>query len=137
MDPITQACMDAGAYTLSVGSMNPAIVLGRLLEALSVLDPCAHRALVAPGGAYACIPPAMLCDALNPWWESDEATRSMDLIVAALNASAPVGFCCVFSEGDRLELARYDEPRRARELAPPPASTRRSTVGSRVLTPEP
>lgn len=133
---ITQACIGAGAYTLSVGSMNPAIVLGRLLDALSVMNPGAHRALLAPGGAFASIPPEMLGDGSNPWWETAEATDVMDVIVAALNASAPVGFCCVYSDGDRLELARYDEPRRAREPSPPPASTRRSTVRTRVLAPE-
>jgi hypothetical protein len=133
---ITQACIGAGAYTISVGSMNPAVVLGRLLDALAVLDPGAHRALVEPGGAYASIPPEMLRDALNPWWETPAAADIMDVIVAALNASAPVGFCCVYSEGDRVELARYDDPRRAREPAQPPASTRRSTVRTRVLTPE-
>jgi hypothetical protein len=118
--------------------MNPAIVLPRLLDALAVLNPRAHRALVAPDGAYASIPAEVLHDASNPWWDTVMANRVLQSMLGALNAAAPVGFCCVYSDGDRFELARYDEPRRQREPAQPPACTRRSSrVRCRVVAPEP
>lgn len=135
---ITQACIGAGAYTISVGSMNPAIVLPRLLEALAGLNPRAHRDMVAPDGPYASIPAEMLRDASNPWWETARATGLVQRMVSALNAAAPAGFCCVYSEGDRLELARHDAPLSGRDAAPtPPPGRRFSTVRCRVLMPTP
>ena len=47
MNPIVQACLERGSYTLSAGTLEPAIVLQRLLDALRVLDSDAHRAFVA------------------------------------------------------------------------------------------
>jgi hypothetical protein len=135
---ITQACLGAGAYTISVGTMNPAIVLPRLLDALAVLSPSAHRELVAPGGAFASIPAEMLCDAANPWWTTATALAVVDRILGALNAAAPAGFCCVYSEGDRFELVRIEDPTARHAPAPTPSFTRRSSaIRCRVLTPEP
>lgn len=135
---ITQACIGAGAYTLSVGTMNPAIVLPRLLDALAVLSPSAHRDLVAPGGAYASIPTEMLCDAASPWWTTATGLEIVDLIVGALNAAAPAGFCCVYSEGDRFELVRQADPSPRREPGrTQPFTHRFSTVRCRVLSPRP
>jgi hypothetical protein len=138
IDRITHACIGAGAYTISVGTMNPAIVLPRLLDALAVLNPRAYRALVAPDGVFVSIPPEILHDPSNPWWDTATASRILQIMVGALNAAAPAGFCCVYSDGDRFELARYDEPRRPREPAQPPVDTRPSSrVRCRVAAPEP
>ena len=137
IDRITLACIGAGAYTLSVGTMNPAIVLPRLLDALAALNPHAYRELVAPGGPYASIPTGMLADAMNPWWETTGAQGIVQLLVEALNASAPAGFCCVYSDGDRLELARHEPAKPPREPARPAPARRVSTIRRRTLAPEP
>lgn len=137
-DRITQACLGTGAYTISVGTMNPTIVLARLLDALAVLDPRAHREHTAPGAAYSSIPADILRDPVNPWWETDAGDRVIQGIISAINAAAPKGFCCVFSEGDRLELFYCGPtPGSRRDAAPPPSVRRRfSAIRARVRTHE-
>lgn len=137
IDRITLACIGAGAYTLSVGTMNPAIVLPRLLDALAALNPHAYRELIAPGGPYASIPSGMLVDAMNPWWETSAGHEIVQILVGALNASAPAGFCCVYSDGDRFELARHEPAKPPGEPARPSPPRRVSTVRRRTLAPDP
>lgn len=118
--------------------MNPAIVLPRLLDALAVLSPSTHREVVAPDGPYASIPTQVLSDGADPWWATATADQILQLIMGALNAAAPAGFCCFYSDGDRFELVRYEEPTPHREPLPKAPSTRRSSaVRCRVLAPEP
>jgi len=136
-DRITQACLSTGAYTISVGTMNPTVVLARLLDALVVLSPEAHRLLTAPGAAYSAIPPEVMRDSANAWWETDAANWVIQGLVSAINAAAPKGFCCVYSEGDRLELFYCGpSPGSRREAAPPPSVRRRySAIRARVRAP--
>ena len=143
-DRITQACLSAGAYTISVGTMHPTIVLARLLDTLAVLDPAAHGELLAPGGEYASIPRETLRDAEDPWWETEAASRIVQKLVAAINEAAPKDFCCVYADNDRIELAWCGEtserggPIDDRCTAGAPASRQRfSAVRTRVRTPKP
>jgi hypothetical protein len=137
-DRITQACLSTGAYTISVGTMNPTVVLARMLDALSVLDPRVHRELTAPGADYAAVPADSLRDGSSGWWESEAADRLIQGLLNAINAAAPKGFCCVYSEGDRLELFYCGPSPGRREGAPPPSVRRRfSAIRPRVRATEP
>ena len=132
-DRITQACLSTGAYTISVGTMNPSIVLARMLDALCALDARLHRELTAPGADYAAVPSEVLRDGSNPWWETPAADRLIQGLLNAINAAAPKGFCCVYSEGDRLELFYCGPSPGRREGAPPPSVRRRfSAIRARV-----
>lgn len=107
-DPITVACLTAGSFTLSAGTMDPAIVLERLLVALSVLSLAAHRRLVAPDGPFARAPEAALRDGASSWWGTEEASVFLQTVIGAINDAAPLGYACSYSDGDCIELVRLD-----------------------------
>jgi hypothetical protein len=107
-DPITIACLAAGSFTLSSGTMQPAIVLERLLIALSVLGPSAHRRLLAPDGLLASVPASALRDESSSWWDTHDAGLLLQSVIGAINAAAPAGYACCWAELDRIELARID-----------------------------
>lgn len=136
-DPITAACVDKGSFTLSEGTSAPAIVLARLLDALSVLSPPEHRRLTAPGGLQASIPPAALRDASSTWWSTNEASALLEGVIAAINSAAPEGYACCCSGPDRLELVPLAERQLVSEsLAPEPSfPPSASTVRARVSVP--
>ena len=62
---ILRECRENGSYTLSAGTMDPAIVLRRLLEALVTLDSETHRRLTGPGSPYSAIPAHAIRDELS------------------------------------------------------------------------
>jgi len=103
---ITDACKTNGHYTLSTGTLDPSVVLTRLLDALAHLDPGSHEVITAPDGQYACIPREALEDELSEWWNTDAAQALLERIIAAINAAAPPGYVCTYRAGDCLELAR-------------------------------
>jgi hypothetical protein len=107
-DPITVTCLAAGKFTLSAGTMEPAIVIERLLVALSVLSLSAYRRLLAPDGPLAKAPTTALRDGSSSWWCSHEATLFMQAVIGAINDAAPAGYVCSYSEFDRIELVRLD-----------------------------
>lgn len=122
LDPIRRACQTAGCYTLSAGTSKPTVVLTRLLDALAILDPEVHRGMEGPEGVCAAIPPDALGDELNAWWSSEEANAVLQRVFGAINDAAPDGFACMYSVGDRLELARIDAARNAEEPSAQPSS---------------
>lgn len=107
-DPITSTCLAAGSFTLSAGTMDPAIVLERLLVALSVLDLSAYRWLVAPDGPFATAPEGALRDGASSWWGTREADMFLQAVIGAINDAAPAGYACCCDELDRIELVRVD-----------------------------
>jgi hypothetical protein len=107
-DPITVACITAGSFTLSAGTMDPAIVLERLLVALSVLDLAAYRRLLLPDGPFARAPEEALRDGVSSWWGTDEASRFLLSVIGAINDAAPVGYACSYGQGDCIELVQLD-----------------------------
>jgi hypothetical protein len=142
---ITDACNTNGFYTLSAGTLDPSVVLTRLLDALALLDPQSHEVITAAAGQYACIPRAALEDALSDWWNTDDAQALLERIIAAINAAAPPGYVCVYRAGDCLELARIDTappgagaPSAAPSSAEPPSvvlAPKVSAVRARVRVP--
>jgi hypothetical protein len=105
---IVDACKTNGFYTLSAGTLDPAVVLTRLLDALALLDPRSHEVITASDGQYACIPGAALRDELSAWWNTDAAQSLLERIIAAINAAAPEGYVCSYRAGDCLVLAPID-----------------------------
>jgi len=94
--------------------MDPAIVLERLLVALSVLSLPAYRRLLAPDGPFARAPATALRDGSSSWWATDEASGFLQTVIGAINDAAPAGYACSCAEGDRIEIVRVD----TRELDP-------------------
>lgn len=107
-DPITVTCLAAGSFTLSAGTLEPAIVLERLLVALSVLSLSEYRRLLAPDGPLACAPRGALRDGSSSWWDTHDAGRFLQAVFGAINAAAPAGYACSWVEHDRIELRRVD-----------------------------
>lgn len=110
-DPITVTCLAAGSFTLSAGTMDPAIVLERLLVALSVLDLSAYRRLLAPEGPFARAPATALRDGASTWWGTHDAGTFLQAVIGAINDAAPAGYACSCDELDRIELVRLDTHR--------------------------
>jgi hypothetical protein len=88
--------------------MQPAIVLERLLIALSVLSPSAHRRLLAPDGPLASAPVSALRDESSSWWDTHDAGLLLRAVICAINDAAPAGYACSWAEFDRIELACVD-----------------------------
>jgi hypothetical protein len=133
VDRVTHACSVAGSYTLSAGTTDPALVLQRMMDALSALAPELHCKLTGAGGIYTLIPPEALTDGLSAWWETSDAETLLLSVTTALNQSAPKGFVCVWSEGDRFELVRIEaNGQPAAEARPPTAPPHSSAVRPRV-----
>jgi hypothetical protein len=135
LDRITQACQEAGSYTLSVGTMRPAVVVKRLLTALAALDPNAHGRITGPEGEYGKLPPDAFYDE-SGWWDTEQANAFVLCLIAAINAAAPKGFACSWSHDDRLELVPIDPPptegvRPAASGPPPHVSALRMRVNVR------
>jgi hypothetical protein len=107
---IARACQEDGSYTISAGTMNPALVFARLLEALSILDLAKHAQLTALGGAYGSIPWYAIASESSAWWDTKEATGVISEVIGAINAAAPDGYACQLGAGDRWELALVDSP---------------------------
>ena len=105
---IIDACNTNGFYTLSAGTLDPLVVLTRLLDNLALLDPQSHEVITAADGQYACIPRTALEDAQNEWWNTDAAQVLLERIIAAINAAAPEGYVCTYRAGDCLVLAKVD-----------------------------
>jgi hypothetical protein len=111
LNSIVRACLASGAYTLSSGTMEPAVVLRRLLDALLIVDPDAHRKLTTEGSSYSVVPNAALHDELHRWWGSEEALLLVESIIGAIdNATARHGFICSFQGSDHFLLERVDNP---------------------------
>ena len=108
VDPITVTCLSAGSFTLSAGTLEPAIVLERLLVALSVLSLPEYRRLLAPDGPLAGAPRAALRDGSSSWWDTHDAGMFLRAVFGAINAAAPPGYACSWVERDRIELRRID-----------------------------
>lgn len=134
-DPISHACRVAGGYTISAGTSNPAVALGRLLDALAILDPEAHRVIMEPGGEYASVPREALDDESHAWWSTESADGLLRLLFATINSAAPEGFGCMCGADDRIDLARLDQPLNSEEsLSRPPPQF--SALRARVRPPE-
>jgi hypothetical protein len=106
---IARACQEDGSYTISAGTMNPAVVFARLLDTLAILAPAMHGELTAPGGAYVSIPRYALAHELSPWWDSEEAAGVIKEVIGAINDAAPNGFACQLTKGERWVLTRIDD----------------------------
>jgi hypothetical protein len=104
---IARACQEDGSYTISAGTMNPA-VFARLLDTLAILAPAMHEKFTAPGGAYVSIPWYALAHELSPWWDSEEAAGVIKEVIGAVNDAAPNGFACQLTKGERWVLTRTD-----------------------------
>ena len=121
MNPIVQACLERGSYTLSAGTLEPAIVLQRLLDALRVLDSDAHRAFVADP-TYIAIPTAALHDELDRWWGSDAAIQLVENLISCLDRSvAPHRLVCAFVGVDHFVLEPLDPSAQHVASGPPPS----------------
>ena len=104
MNPIVHACRERGAFTLSAGTLEPAIVLERLLAALQVLDPDGHRAFVSDP-RYVAIPTVALHDELHRWWGSDVALQLVERLILAIDhCMARHGFVCGLLGTDHFVL---------------------------------
>lgn len=128
---VLHACRVAGCYTISAGTSSPAVVLGRLLDALAILDPETHGVITEPGGEYACVPVEALHDEANAWWGTEAADGLLKLLFASVNAAAPEGFACLCADGDRIDLARIDpecSPEESRSHPPAQISALRARV---------
>jgi hypothetical protein len=102
---VIRACREEGSYTLSAGTMDPAVVLERLLDALALLDSAAHSRFMEPGGRYSAIPLPALDDEQDSWWESDSSIGFIETVIGVINvATAPHGLACSFADADRFEL---------------------------------
>ena len=105
---IIDGCRQRGSYTLSDGTMEPAVVLKRLLDALLVLDPVAHGRLLADDSSHA-IPLPALYDELHRWWRTDAALQLVEHVVRAIDSAAsPYGFIFGVVGETRLVLERMD-----------------------------
>lgn len=135
LDPIRRACQVAGCYTISVGTTDPTVVLTRLLDALAILDPEVHRVMTGPEGECAAIPPEALRDESSAWWDTEKADVLLQRLLGALNAAAPEGFACLYSAGDRFELARIAEDYATEESRSEP-TPRVSALRMRVRSPK-
>jgi hypothetical protein len=133
-DPITVTCRAAGSFTLSAGTLEPAVVLERLLVALSVLSLSEYRRLLAPDGPLAGAPRAALRDGSSSWWDTHDAGMFLQAVFSAINAAAPAGYACSWVECDRIVLGRVDAGELdwrqlgARASAPPAVSVVRERV---------
>jgi hypothetical protein len=108
MNRIVRECLERGSYVLSTGSLEPAVVLQRLLDALRVVDPDSHQAFQA-AGAYAAIPLEALRDELHRWWGSDEALKLVENLIVGIDLSmAPHGFGITLAANDRFLLEPLD-----------------------------
>ena len=126
-----------GAYTLSLGTFEPAIVLRRLLHAWRLLDPAAYAGSPLGATAVAAVPAAALTDPEHPWWGSEAATTIVEEVVGAIGrAVAPHGLCVNVSEPDRIELVLLDTDHSESTLpdrsSSPPSSPAVSALRQRV-----
>lgn len=108
---IAHVCSTTGAYTISAGSLDPQVVLPRLLLTLRDLDPGAHARVTSPDGAYPAVPDSALNDSQDPWWSTDAAVEALAALIEAINTAAPPGFACIFESRDHLALLPlFDRP---------------------------
>lgn len=130
MNSIVHACLDRGSYTLSAGTLEPAIVLRRLLDALRVIDADSHRAFVA-SSTYVAIPTDALHDELHRWWGSDAAIQLVENLILRIDLSmAPYRFVCGMVDLDHfvLEPLQDTRARHATSRLPPNISALRARV---------
>lgn len=110
-EPLTAAlirarCAHAGFCLLSDGSVEPAVIIERLLVALIALDPDALDALIHPESALLAVPNEAAADSAHPFWDSAQAQAILEGLYAALNRAAPAGF--IFAcEGEALRLGFF------------------------------
>lgn len=102
-------CRVLGHYIVSQGTMNPAIVLSRLLDTVLELEPAVHGRLTAPGGPYCRIPEAALRHEMHPWWSTEDATSVVLELFGAMNRSLPTGFACVLEANHQLVIRPFDD----------------------------
>lgn len=102
---IIRACRRDGRYPVSAGTMEPAVVLSRMLDALEVLDPEAHQTLTKPGSPISAVPLAASRDERHPWWNSLTAIALVESVILAIDrAGAPHNCALDFLGSDRFEI---------------------------------
>lgn len=103
-DAIRAACEHAGHCVITEGTLQPGLVLGRLLQALAALESSAALPLIARVQA---IPAAAREDHDHPYWDTDEPAQLLADVTIALDAVAPEGFSfCSEGEWQRLGFFR-------------------------------
>jgi hypothetical protein len=110
-EPLTAAlirarCEHAGFCLVSDGSVEPAVIIERLLVTLGALDPEALDAFIHPEAALLAVPNEAAADPAHAFWDSAEAQALLEGLYAALNRAAPAGF--IFAcEGEALRLGFF------------------------------
>lgn len=102
---IASAAEPSGCYTVCELSMPPALVLGRMFDVLSILDPVAHARLMAPGGPCEVIPPHVMDDANSTWWSGPDGAAVIGGLITALNDATKPQYACVLETDGRIALA--------------------------------
>jgi hypothetical protein len=107
---IREACAAQGSCVISEGTMDPRVVLPRLLAALEQLSPAAHHQLTQPGSGLSAIPAYAMEDEHSDWWDGDDASAVLNALVGALNEAAPEGFFFGIEGDMRQGFYRLDPP---------------------------
>jgi hypothetical protein len=98
---IHQACAADGCCVLSEGTMDPRVVLPKLLAALEQLAPAAHQQLMQQGGLSS-IPTYAFADTTHDWWSSATSDAVLLGVYGSLIAREPEGFVFDVRDDDRI-----------------------------------
>jgi hypothetical protein len=99
-DTIAQSCALNGSCTISEGSLKPADIIPKLLNALRELAPAVYEQITMPGCGFAMVPAYAMEDHTSDWWDGEACDDALSTLFDALGDHAPEGFEFRMMDGD-------------------------------------
>lgn len=105
---IHEACAADGRCIISQGTLKPAAVLAKMLDALRELAPAEYQQVTMPGAGFSVIPSYALDDSESDWWNSADADAVLTMLIEALNEHTPEGFAFQIVDHDTFGFFPFD-----------------------------